>query len=543
ASYSCPDGPASSLEDPGRSSCWKGGVGDGWVLLKLHEKALLSFLRVRNRSTSEISISISVRGKRRRDFVTAVKRGIGLAHGNVTDVKIGHLPCVYIRVEGRSRGAGGVSLHELMPVGIPARCVGLFMGPCMEDLTYKSTERLLFGPSLRTSLAPVCPRAALERLILPSSFLRPAGASYDANDPDPVRKGPASGVGRHALHHYSQMPRPTPILRGAMSGDAAGVGMAGMHAVPRPPHPRPPPPPPAPFSSFPGATEAAAGFGGDGGGVVSFDDTERGGGDIDAESPASYAFAPRDGGEANKGLSGDKVDYSRGGGGSGGDGIPYPYAGTSRNDFRHHHHGHDGADDPRAGGDAAAAAVSAGGRHGTYGKTGGGPFAPLHPPQQQRQSFSSSGGGSGGGVRFVGAREDGSSDGRGISPAGAVVGARHVPHQQGGDEGQGQETEHTEVWRDRVGISNSKSSPHPLTRHEGHGFDSRPGDHRAKAGRTSHPYPLESYDEGDDEELARGSDYAGYLRGSGSAGVVSGGSVGSSSSVSNRRRHRRAAAA
>ncbi|CBJ27135.1 hypothetical protein Esi_0055_0109 [Ectocarpus siliculosus] len=36
------------------------------------------------------------------------------------------------------------------------------MGPCMEDLTYKSTERLLFDPSLRTSHAPVCHRAALE---------------------------------------------------------------------------------------------------------------------------------------------------------------------------------------------------------------------------------------------------------------------------------------------------------------------------------------------------------------------------------------------
>lgn len=35
ASYSCPDGPATSLEDPGKLSCWKGGVGDGWVLLKL----------------------------------------------------------------------------------------------------------------------------------------------------------------------------------------------------------------------------------------------------------------------------------------------------------------------------------------------------------------------------------------------------------------------------------------------------------------------------------------------------------------------------
>ncbi|CAN0415577.1 unnamed protein product, partial [Ectocarpus sp. 8 AP-2014] len=94
----------------------------------------------------------------------AVKRGVGLAHGTRTDVKVGHLPCVYVRVECRRRktGSGGVSLYELVPVGVPARCVGLFMGPCMEDLTYKSTERLLFGPSLRTSHAPVCHRAALE---------------------------------------------------------------------------------------------------------------------------------------------------------------------------------------------------------------------------------------------------------------------------------------------------------------------------------------------------------------------------------------------
>ncbi|CAN0414796.1 unnamed protein product, partial [Hapterophycus canaliculatus] len=61
----------------------------------------------------------------------------------------------------------------------------------------RSTERLLFGPSLRTSLAPVCPRSALQRLILPPSYLRPEGMSglyaYDGhgNDPDPVRKGPA----------------------------------------------------------------------------------------------------------------------------------------------------------------------------------------------------------------------------------------------------------------------------------------------------------------------------------------------------------------
>eukprot|EP00904_Undaria_pinnatifida_P010882 jgi/Undpi1/6924/HiC_scaffold_21.g09398.m1 len=112
------------------------------------------------------------------------KRAVRLAHGHryAKDVKIGHLPCVYIRVDcrggkgGSSKGGrgGGVSLHELCPVGIPATCVGLYMGPCMEDLTYRSTERLLFGPSLSTSLPPVCPAAAVDRLVLPPSHLQPA---------------------------------------------------------------------------------------------------------------------------------------------------------------------------------------------------------------------------------------------------------------------------------------------------------------------------------------------------------------------------------
>eukprot|EP00903_Cladosiphon_okamuranus_P017936 g16504.t1 len=303
-SYSCPDGPASSLEEPGRTSCWKGGAGDSWVLLRLNEKALLSFLRVCNRSTSEISMSISVRGKRRRDFVE-VKRGINLAHGTVTNVKIGHLPCVYIRLDCRSRGASGVSLHELAPVGIPTRCVGLFMGPCMEDLTYKSTERLLFGPSLKTSLAPVCSSAALKRLVLPPSFLRPEGASYDTDDPDPVRRGPPSGttLGAHALLHRHQS--------ALLSPESPPL---------RPPPPLPPPPPPPgvtgrgdtsdvhgrPFLSFPGAGGGAGaadaaqyfrggagnfhglgsggGGGGNGGGIVSFGDRS---------SPGSYAFVPQ----------------------------------------------------------------------------------------------------------------------------------------------------------------------------------------------------------------------------------------------------------
>lgn len=42
----------------------------------------------------------------------AVKPGVRLAHGYMTDVKIGHLPCLFVKVDCRSLGAGGVSLYE-----------------------------------------------------------------------------------------------------------------------------------------------------------------------------------------------------------------------------------------------------------------------------------------------------------------------------------------------------------------------------------------------------------------------------------------------
>ncbi|CAN0178637.1 unnamed protein product, partial [Ascophyllum nodosum] len=213
ASHSFPDGPAASLTEPGRRRSWRGGKRDGWVLLRLHEKALLSFLRVRNRSTTEISISISVKGLRRRDFVQ-VKREVKLSHGSVTDVKIGHLPCVFVRLDCRRNGDGGVSLHELVPVGIPAKGFARFMGPFMEDLAYRSTERLLFGPSLQASHAPVCSAAAIARLILPPPYLRPAleDVNFVSNataevPPLPGRRFPPHpvdhpGRGLHRLSSY-----------------------------------------------------------------------------------------------------------------------------------------------------------------------------------------------------------------------------------------------------------------------------------------------------------------------------------------------------
>lgn len=63
-----------------------------------------------------------------------------------------------------------------------------------------STERLLFGPSLRTSLAPVCSGAAVERLAFPPSYLR-SPADTDVRRPsNGARRPPAAATEDFPFH-------------------------------------------------------------------------------------------------------------------------------------------------------------------------------------------------------------------------------------------------------------------------------------------------------------------------------------------------------
>ncbi|CAM9384099.1 unnamed protein product [Ectocarpus sp. 12 AP-2014] len=517
ASYSCPDGPSSSLEETGTASCWKGGAGEnGWVLLRLYEKALLSFLRVRNRSSSEISISISVRGKRRRDFVE-VKRGVGLAHGTRTDVKIGHLPCVYVRVECRRRktGSGGVSLYELVPVGVPARCVGLFMGPCMEDLTYKSTERLLFGPSLRTSHAPVCHRAVLERLILPPSFLRPAGGAVNPYDPDPVRKGPAStgGSAAHALLHTHRLLSPTPSPGLAPGGE----GLRSRHFPPFPDAA-------AGAAAAAGATSGVHFFRGGRknelpidvgrrqgrGGVVSFDE---------GSSPAAHPYPPR--GEENSGGAGAGSNSSAGVGRRGG--VPLPYQGmaarASHHPFGHHAHG------PVA--NAAGVAGTPADRNADPGRENESEGRLTAPPLEQqpepRHAYSRSGNGGG---HFFGARTG--AGGRRPS-GGSVASARPFPVHRWGVEGRDEGGAGVDRSGNLDGLRRPKGIGNKERRKDNFGPDFGYDEART-GGRNSSPYPLGSHSEEEEEEEEEGdslSNYAGYFRRNHSrdnAGISSGSS-------------------
>ena len=81
-------------------------------------------------------------------MVQIVKSQI-LCKNRVNEVKIGHLPCVYIRLVCRS--GHPISIYQVRLNGLDALSIGEKFGPATEYLLYKSTERILFGSGLRLS--------------------------------------------------------------------------------------------------------------------------------------------------------------------------------------------------------------------------------------------------------------------------------------------------------------------------------------------------------------------------------------------------------
>lgn len=168
-SYSCPDGPASSLRSWGTGTAWKGSTYDGYIVLKLSQPSLISYLRIHNRKTGVISVSLAVRGegRRKREYVN-LRSDVRLPHGYIKEIPIGHLPGMYIRIDCKR----GCSLYAVQVVGYPLKELKRSIGPQLEKLVYKGTKELLYGPSLKEYLPPVSNRAAREKLLLPHSRFR-----------------------------------------------------------------------------------------------------------------------------------------------------------------------------------------------------------------------------------------------------------------------------------------------------------------------------------------------------------------------------------
>lgn len=119
----------------------------------------------------------------------------------------------------------------------PARC---------PPTNNRSTERLLFGPSLRLSRAPVCPAAAVNRLILPPSHLRPTPVTYGGTsnadvEPPPGRRAYVYPGDHGRVYYDSSSPSnpsdgavgtPYVLTRNNASSNNTGGGV-GPVATPR----------------------------------------------------------------------------------------------------------------------------------------------------------------------------------------------------------------------------------------------------------------------------------------------------------------------
>ncbi|GMH73434.1 hypothetical protein TL16_g06191 [Triparma laevis f. inornata] len=135
--------------DPKQSS-WvshnrAGQVSGPSFVLKLQKKSLLSYIELHNGGCSKIDVHVGLqRGKQNMiEFVSARR----LARNRINEIKIGHIPCNYVKIIVK-RGAP-ISIYQLRLSGIEADEVGEKMGSSTEYLLYKSTERMLYGKSLR----------------------------------------------------------------------------------------------------------------------------------------------------------------------------------------------------------------------------------------------------------------------------------------------------------------------------------------------------------------------------------------------------------
>ena len=181
SSTSCQGCGAANLELPGKARYWgtttTGGCGEGpdvardgsarhggrcggtaglgagedaWVLLELNQKALLSALVIHNRSVTNVDIEVALENKRHA-FVL-LKEALPLPHNRKTAVRMGQLPCRYIRLRCRSRGNALVALNGVDVQGLPTHDIKAAIGQSFKRLLGTRPERLVFGPSLEASL-------------------------------------------------------------------------------------------------------------------------------------------------------------------------------------------------------------------------------------------------------------------------------------------------------------------------------------------------------------------------------------------------------
>lgn len=118
------------------------------MILQMQERCLLSKVVIDNKSISSMSIAIATDNAARKFL--HVKKVSTCPHGKVLEVKMGHIPCTYVKFTFHS--GTPIAAYTLRLIGMPVPTVLPLLGPTLDTLLVQQTGDILFGSSLPASL-------------------------------------------------------------------------------------------------------------------------------------------------------------------------------------------------------------------------------------------------------------------------------------------------------------------------------------------------------------------------------------------------------
>ncbi|ETW08137.1 hypothetical protein H310_02477 [Aphanomyces invadans] len=144
--------PLANLTQYNRKSYWASFAKQTEVMVaRLDTKALLGEIVILNKSAQTVDISLAVQDKR-SEYI-AVKSGVRLPLNREFRIKLGYLPACFIRLSfKRQDNSPSIEVYAIQPRGISCGYLEHNGGPALFNVISHTTESILFGPSLPSSL-------------------------------------------------------------------------------------------------------------------------------------------------------------------------------------------------------------------------------------------------------------------------------------------------------------------------------------------------------------------------------------------------------
>jgi hypothetical protein len=144
------DGTAESLREINHKTCWRTGSGTGHhpyrgqtIICRLHQPALIGFIKVSNKGCSDISVSIAASENKKSDYITVHKKR-SLPHNKQSIIRASFLPAQYIRFH-ITRGAP-ISMYYIHMLGVPLSALNNAKDAPLYRLLVSNPVALLLQP-------------------------------------------------------------------------------------------------------------------------------------------------------------------------------------------------------------------------------------------------------------------------------------------------------------------------------------------------------------------------------------------------------------